>query len=209
MSVQIAILDYGMGNLKSAEKGFQKMGADACVCHSMGEISTFDGVVLPGVGAFGDAVKNLKKLGFFDFILELFNRNIPILGICLGMQLFFEVSEEHGRHSGLGIIPGTVRKLQGDLKVPHVGWNTVEKLKDDPILDGVKAGTRFYFVHSFFCEPKRLEDTVGVTPYGTRFASVVHSGSAYGLQFHPEKSSMAGLRVLSNFVRIASRSRKR
>ncbi len=203
----MGIIDYGMGNLRSVQKGMEKVGYPCCILKSCGNLAEFDGIILPGVGAFGDAVQNLKSLGLFDAILEYAHLGRPVLGICLGMQLLFEISEEHGIHKGLGIIPGKVVRLSGSVKVPHMGWNVLKVKKESPLLIGIKDGDRFYFVHSYRCVPKDKADIVAVTPYGEDFVSVVWRNNIMGVQFHPEKSSSLGLRILANFGRVVERSR--
>jgi len=200
----IGIIDYGMGNLRSVEKGFEKVGYCAEVCSSPEKITEYNGVVLPGVGAFGDAMANLRERGLLERILEYLESGRNFLGICLGMQLLFSYSEEHGRFEGLGVIPGRVVRLPDVVKVPHMGWNVLNARPDMPLVAGIESGSRFYFVHSFFCDPEDPESVIGTTPYGLEFTSAVRKGNAWGLQFHPEKSSLLGLKVLKNFGRLVA-----
>lgn len=198
----IAIIDYGMGNLRSVHKGFEKVGVEVIVAQSPGQVEESDGVVLPGVGAFADAMDNLRSSGMDAAVHQALADGKPFLGICLGQQLLFEVSEEWGLHQGLGIFPGRVRRLPEGLKVPHMGWNQVEIKKHDPLLSGIPDGSSFYFVHSYYVDPAQEELTLAVTDYGVRFASIVGRGNVYGIQFHPEKSSTLGLKILENFGRL-------
>ena len=208
MTPGIGIVDYSMGNLRSVQKGFEKVGVSARICGSPEELDDCDGLVLPGVGAFGDAMENLKELGMADALIGYIDSGRQLLGICLGMQLLFSRSEEHGRSEGLGVIPGRVVRLPGDVKVPHMGWNVMNISQDVPLFEGVDSGSRFYFVHSFYCLPEEAEWTVGKTPYGVEFASAVGSGNVWGVQFHPEKSSDLGLEILRNFGRMVTGARQ-
>ncbi len=204
---KIGIIDYGMGNLRSVQKGMEKAGHQASILRWKDALPQFDGIILPGVGAFGDAVKNLRNFGLFEAIIDYVLSGGILLGICLGMQLLFEFSEEHGRHEGLGIIPGSVTRLPSEVKVPHMGWNILKIKREAPLLAGIEDGARFYFVHSYRCVPEFERDIVAVTPYGEDFVSVVARDNVMGLQFHPEKSSGLGLRILSNFGAIAESKR--
>jgi glutamine amidotransferase len=195
----IGIVDYGMGNLRSVQKGFEKVGVAAEVCAVPEKFMSYRGLVIPGVGAFGDAMENLKSLDMIDALHEYIDSGRNLLGICLGMQLFLTYSEEHGRYEGLSLIPGRVVRLPDSVKVPHMGWNVLTIKKQGPLLKDIASGTRFYFVHSFYCELDDDESIVGTTPYGLDFTSVLSKGNIWGLQFHPEKSSTMGLRILENF----------
>ena len=199
----IAIIDYGMGNLRSVQKGFEKVGRDAFITRDPEQVAQAKGVVLPGVGAFADAMTNLKASRLDQAVLKAVADGKPFLGICLGQQLLFEVSEEWGLTEGLGIFPGRVRRFpEGDLKVPHMGWNQVEIQKDNPLLDGIPDKSAFYFVHSYYVDPVDPEVIMGITEYAVRFSSFVGRDKIFGIQFHPEKSSALGLKILDNFGRL-------
>lgn len=202
----IGIVDYGMGNLRSVEKGFSKVGLESRICSSPDGISSYDGLVVPGVGAFGDAMEHLRSRGLSEAVLEYQAGGRPVLGICLGMQIFLETSEEHGFHEGLGMIQGSVVRLPDTVKVPHMGWNVVRFARDVPLFRGIEDGSRFYFVHSYYCAPADPSVEVGLTPYGLDFTSALGKDNVWGLQFHPEKSSLLGLRILENFGRMVSGS---
>ncbi|ADG06848.1 imidazole glycerol phosphate synthase subunit HisH [Kyrpidia tusciae] len=197
----IAVIDYGMGNLHSVAKGFAKVGVEARVTSDPRAVVEADGVVLPGVGAFGDAMFNLRHLGMLDAIRRVVKEGRPLLGICLGMQLLFSESEEHGRHVGLHLIPGKVRRFQGDFKIPHMGWNDLTiRRPDHPLVDGVKNGDFVYFVHSYYADPQDPGVVVADTDYHVRVPAIVAKDHVMGMQFHPEKSSDIGLRMLRNFA---------
>lgn len=198
----IAIVDYGMGNLRSVQKAFQHIGAQAEIVGHAADIEKATHIVLPGVGAFGDAMKNLHQAGLVDPIIQAIATGRPFLGICLGLQLMFSESEEMGTHCGLDVLPGYVRKFPEGERVPQIGWNQVSVQKETPLLDGVPDGSYFYFVHSFYVDAKKKKDVVGLTDYGIDYVSVAGQGCAYGVQFHPEKSQDAGLRLLQNFSRL-------
>jgi glutamine amidotransferase len=201
---RVGIIDYGMGNLRSVEKGFQKVGVEAEICSNPEILGSYDALVLPGVGAFGDAMKNLKARGLASVLFDYIDSGRQLLGICLGMQLLFESSEEHGSHDGLGVIPGRVVRLPDGVKVPHMGWNVLNAKSDIPLFQGLNPGSRFYFVHSYYCEPSEDEWTIGTTPYGLEFTCAAGKGNVLGLQFHPEKSSLLGLEILRNFGRMVA-----
>jgi imidazole glycerol-phosphate synthase subunit HisH len=203
---KVGIVDYGMGNLRSVEKGLQKVGVDAHLCSEVALLSTFDGLVLPGVGAFGDAMRNLKDLGMDEALLDYIETGRQLLGICLGLQLLFDYSEEHGRSDGLGVIPGCVIKLPASVKVPHMGWNVLNVKREVPLFEGLDSGSRFYFVHSFYCEPAETGSTIGTTSHGLEFTCAASKGNVWGLQFHPEKSSLLGLSILRNFGKMVAES---
>jgi len=198
----IAIIDYGMGNLRSVQKCLEKNGFRTAIVSSPDGLAGAGGIILPGVGAFEDAVVNLRSRGLHRAIREAADKGQPVLGICLGMQLFFEVSEEGGSCEGLGIFSGRVRRFAGDLKVPHMGWNRVELRGANPLFDGIPDGSYFYFVHSYYVEPAAEEHIVGETVYGGRFVSAVADRNVFGVQFHPEKSSELGERLLYNFGKL-------
>ncbi len=199
----IAIIDYGMGNLRSVQKGFARVGCEALVTQDPAAVESAPAVVLPGVGAFADAMENLKKAGMIEVIQRVVAAGKPFLGICLGQQLLFDTSEEFGNTQGLAIFPGKVRRFpEGQLKVPHMGWNQAVKQKASPLLKGIPDGSAFYFVHSYYVEPADPELTITHTEYGLPFASVVGRNNVFGIQFHPEKSSDLGLRILQNFGKL-------
>lgn len=199
----IAIVDYRMGNLRSVEKGFEHAGVEgAVVTDDPGVIERADGIVLPGVGAFRDAASNLRESGCEEVMLRRVREGVPFLGICLGMQLLADVGLEDGEWKGLGLVPGTCERLPGGVKIPHIGWNTVEYPRDSRLFDGIPESTAFYFVHSYRIVPVDEEVVIGSTDYGIRFAAAVQSDNIYAVQFHPEKSSSAGLGLLANFGRI-------
>lgn len=195
----IAIIDYGMGNLRSVQKGFEKVGHKANITSNPEDVRKAEKVVLPGVGAFGDAMHNLREAGMIDVIDETVKAGKPFLGICLGLHLMFDTSEEFGLHEGLGILPGMVKLLPPGLKVPHIGWNQIEIQKHDAILKGIPEGSAFYFVHSYYVLPDKPEQITTLTDYGIKFASIVSRDNVFGIQFHPEKSSTLGLSILKNF----------
>jgi len=198
----VGIVDYGMGNLRSVEKGFEIVGVAAEVCSIPDKFISYDGLVLPGVGAFRDAMENLNSLDMVSALFEYIDSGRNLLGICLGMQLLLSCSEEHGRSEGLDVVPGRVVRLPDNVKVPHMGWNVIDIKKKVPLLQGIESVTRFYFVHSFYCEPVDEETRVAVTPYGLDFTSILRKGNVWGMQFHPEKSSLMGLRILENFGKM-------
>jgi glutamine amidotransferase len=200
--VEIAIVDYGMGNRRSVEKALEHVGARVLLSPDPDRLATAAGLVVPGVGAFPRAMANLERLGLAEFLRERVAAGTPVLGICLGMQLAFERSSEQGGAEGLGLIAGEVRPLvAGGLKLPHIGWNEVTFTQPgSPLTRGLPQRCAFYHVHSLVPVPADPADVLGTAEYGERFATAVHRGSFYGVQFHPEKSSAAGLRMLQNFA---------
>ena len=225
----IVVVDYGVGNLRNVYKALEAAGAPARIVTEPRELTGAAGIVLPGVGAFGDAAANLRRAGFERPLLDAIAAGVPLLGICVGMQLLFDESEEMGRHAGLGVIPGRVVKFASDLppnplparegedslppllvgegpgvrfKVPQIGWNQLHHAGTDPLLSGVPDGAYAYFVHSYYCAPDDPVYTIASTDFGIRYASIVRRGNVWGIQCHPEKSQAVGLRVLGNFVRI-------
>lgn len=201
---KIAILDYGMGNLRSVEKAFQKVGANAVVTADETEIASADGLVLPGVGAFPRAMERIGELGLDRMLHEAVGAEKPVLGICLGLQLLFQSSIEQGGSEGLGLLEGDVVQVPaGGRKVPHIGWAEVTWERPDELTNGLRPGEPFYFVHSFVVRPTESE-LLGTASYGSRFACVAGKGKIWGVQFHPEKSSSAGLRMLTNFREICA-----
>jgi glutamine amidotransferase len=203
----IGIVDYGMGNRRSVEKALEHVGARAVVSADHDTLRAADGLVVPGVGAFPRAMENLERLGLAELIRSSVAAGTPTLGICLGMQLAFESSTELGGAAGLGLLPGTVDRLDAQkLKLPQIGWNPVDWQFASPLLDGVPSGTAFYHVHSFAPRPADAADVLGTSAYGAPFVTAVARESFYGVQFHPEKSSQLGLRLLGNFVAICTRT---
>lgn len=196
MKPKIAILDYGVGNLRSVERGLAYGGAAAIITSDAEVIESSEAVVLPGVGAFCDAMKQLKK---FEKILKKNER--PLLGICLGMQLLFTESEEYGLHRGLDLIRGRVIKLPEGVKIPQMGWNSISTKRKSALLEGIKDGEYFYFVHSYYAATEE-DVTTATANYGVEFAAIVEKRNIYATQFHPEKSGAAGLRILKNFIEI-------
>ena len=202
---RIAILDYGMGNLRSVEKALERVGADAGITRDGAAARDADGIVLPGVGAFPKAARQVRELGLDELISDRLDAGVPVLGICLGVQLLLEHSTEQGGAEGLGLLRGEVTELDAPgLKVPHMGWEPVRWEHPSGLTEGLADGTPFYFVHSFAPRPADAGEVVGTAEWGERFACVVERPPIYGVQFHPEKSSSAGLRLLGNFAEICS-----
>jgi imidazole glycerol-phosphate synthase subunit HisH len=201
---RIAVVDYGMGNRRSVQKALEHVGAVASITSDHDEIRAADGLVVPGVGAFPKAMRNLKDLDLPSLIHQRVEQGTPLLGICLGMQLLFDSSQELEPATGLGLIPGDVTELKtAGLRVPHIGWNEVRFERGSALTAGLpKQGCPFYHVHSMAVRPRREGDIVGTTEYGERFATVVEHGIVFGVQFHPEKSSAHGLQMLSSFVAV-------
>jgi imidazole glycerol-phosphate synthase subunit HisH len=203
----IAIIDYGMGNLRSVQKGFEKVGHQALVTYDAAQVAAADKVVLPGVGAFEDAIAELRRLNLVKPVLDAIDSGKPFLGICLGLQLLFDVGYENGRHEGLGVLPGEVVRfdLPKQYTVPHMGWNQLAIRRPAPLLDGIAQGTYVYFVHSYYVAPKDAQVIATETDYGGPFCSMVWRDNIYATQFHPEKSQAEGLRMLKNFAEIPTR----
>ncbi len=208
VSMSVVVVDYGMGNLRSVSKALERVGANVQVSSNPKDVISAKALVLPGVGAFKDAVLNLKRLNLWDAIKDFLDSGRPFLGICLGLQLLFEVSYEFGETEGLGFFKGKVVKfeLPKGYKIPHMGWNQVFKNKDSKLFKGIKNGEFFYFVHSYHVLPKKKQDTLAESDYGYKFACAVSKGNVFALQFHPEKSQRAGLKLLENFVEIIHES---
>lgn len=208
--VDIAVVDYGMGNRRSVEKALAHVGARASVSSDLDRLRQADGLVVPGVGAFPRAMENLRELGLDELVRDRVAAGTPVLGICLGLQLAFDRSTELGGAAGLGLIAGEVHGLRaGTLKLPHIGWNEVRFAQpDSPLIAELPLECAFYHVHSFAAEPEREEDVLGTASYGAPFVTAVQKGSFYGVQFHAEKSSAAGLRLLANFARICVAARE-
>jgi glutamine amidotransferase len=204
MTTRICILDYGMGNLRSVEKALEHVGAAAKISSDAEAVRAADGLILPGVGAFPTAMARVRELGLDELIAERRDAGVPILGICLGLQLLFESTTELGGAAGIGLLAGGVAELDADgLKVPHIGWSPVRWEKQSRLTDGIEDETPFYFVHSFAPSPDP-GDLLGSAAYGARFACAVERDNVFGVQFHPEKSSAAGLRLLSNFAGVCA-----
>jgi glutamine amidotransferase len=199
---EVAIIDYGVGNLRSVEKAFAAMGCEAIVSGDEQVLRRAEKLVLPGVGAFAACMSALSELGFDRLVRERVGNGTPLLGVCVGMQLLFEQSDEFGSTPGLGLLRGRVRRFNDELVVPHVGWNRIHQRRSHPLFTDVADESFFYFVHSYFCEPIDDQVVAGETEYGVRYASVVAQANICGVQFHPEKSQEAGLRLLKNFVRL-------
>jgi glutamine amidotransferase len=207
----IAIVDYGAGNLRNVQKGFERGGAEARVTDDPEAIRQAAGVVLPGVGAFRDCYDGIVARGLTDVVLESIRTGKPFLGICVGLQLLFTESEEGGLNPGFDIIRGSVRRFptSHERKVPHMGWNQIEIVRPDcPLFDGVESGDFVYFVHSYYVTPSEENVIASVTEYGVNFCSAIWKENLFGVQFHPEKSQQLGLRILNNFARIVRNARQ-
>lgn len=198
------VVDYGMGNLRSVQKGFEKVGSRAIISRDPEEIRNAPRLVLPGVGAFPECMKNLSRLNLIEPILEFIQSGRPFLGICLGLQLLFDESEEFGMHEGFKVIRGRVKAFSREmgLKIPHMGWNEVSFRDDAPIFRGIPDGSYFYFVHSYYVLPEETSDVAGETEYGITFTCAVARDNIFAVQFHPEKSQGNGLKILANFARL-------
>lgn len=202
---KIGIINYGVGNLQSVKNSLDFLNIPNTFITKPGEINSFDKIILPGVGAFGMAMDKLNNLGLRNAIINFADRNKPILGICLGMQLLFDESYEYGQHEGLGLMKGKVLPFNEkvkDLPLPQIGWNNITKVGTSPILENVEDDSCFYFVHSFYCEPKEKTAIIAISDYGIRFAAVIHKNNIFGCQFHPEKSQTVGLQILKNFSNL-------
>ncbi len=200
----MVVVDYGAGNLRSVARAIAHVDAAPAVSADPGDIDCALAVVLPGVGAAADTMSNLQSRGLVEPLRDYIRSGRPFLGVCMGLQALFDYSEEGGRQECLGVLPGVVRHFgHTDLKVPHMGWNTVEWTRDHPVIEGIPSGQYFYFVHSFYPEPASDDLALGTTDYGLKFASVVARDNVVAAQFHPEKSSDYGLQFYSNFIRWA------
>jgi len=196
----IAIIDYGVGNLRSIEKAFAATGSRAVISNDPSVLRGARALVLPGVGAFAACMRALSENDLDELLLERVAQGVPLLGVCVGMQMLFQESEEFGSTAGLGLLPGRVRRFSDSLTVPHVGWNHVRSLRTHPLMEGIGEQAFFYFVHSYYCVSERDELVLGETDYGEAFTSIVASENICGVQFHPEKSQLPGLRFLQNFA---------
>lgn len=205
----VGIIDYGMGNLRSVQKAFERFEADARIITTPQEICEADKIVLPGVGAFADCVAHLRDRGLVDSILRTIEQGKPFLGICLGMQMLFDVSYEDGEYQGLGVIPGKVVRFDftgrpdaAELKIPHMGWNQVFWDRPCPVFRDLSSGEWFYFVHSYYVAPKDPSVICGRCEYGTEFTAMIWKDNIMAMQFHPEKSQRAGMKMIENFARM-------
>ena len=199
-----AVVDSGVANVKSVICALRRLGEDAVLSCDPSEMEDAAGVILPGVGAFSAGMQSLRRSGLDDVLVRLVQAGKPILGICLGLQMFFTESEEHGTHKGLGLLEGRVRRFAHGLKVPHMGWNEVGKENASPLFEGIADRSFFYFAHSYYVEPEDTGVIVGLTDYGGSFVSAVGRGNVFGVQFHLEKSGPCGQRMLANFCRLCS-----
>lgn len=209
----IAIVDYGMGNLRSVHKAVERAGYEARISADPQEVLDASKIILPGVGAFRDCMRNLEEFNLLQPVIRSIEAGKPFLGICLGLQLLFEESDEFGRHKGMGVLPGKVTRFPEGIQdpdtgqpypIPHMGWNTIQIKKDTPLFAGIENGSFFYFVHSYYALPHDPQDIAATTPYGIEFASAVQRDNIYAVQFHPEKSQEKGLRLLRNFGGLKS-----
>jgi glutamine amidotransferase len=200
----IGVVNYGVGNIRNVEKALQAVGAEARVSADPNELADCAGIVLPGVGAFGDAMQRLRASGLDEIVVRAAADGTPLLGLCVGLQMLFDEGTEFGRHTGLGLLPGrVVRFPEASGVVPHVGWNRVRPVREHPLFAGLEHGDFFYFVHSYYVEPAVPADVLATTDYGLEYASVCARANVMGAQFHPEKSQRPGLRLLENFVGMA------
>lgn len=200
--MRLVIIDYGMGNLHSVQQAFRHLGQEVIISSQSNEILRADGVVLPGVGAFPPAMSRLAERGLDRVMRSTMDRQIPILGICLGMQLFYHLGMEDGQTPGLGLLQGKVLPLPPSLKVPHMGWNQLRQVADSPLLEGIPEGAYAYFVHSYYATATLPQEILAVTDYGLEIPALVGRGRLYGTQFHPEKSGEVGLQLLRNFLEV-------
>ncbi len=200
----IKIVDYGMGNLRSVQKAFEKLGVAAEICSDPKQLSGVQKLVLPGVGAFRDAIHELKRTGMVQPVLDHIHSGKPFLGICLGLQLLFDISYEDGEYEGLGVIPGKVVRFkdQPDLKIPHMGWNRLEVVGNPRLLEGIPRDSHFYFVHSYHVVPNDESFVAARSTHGESFVAMIARNNLFATQFHPEKSQRVGLKLLSNFAAL-------
>jgi glutamine amidotransferase len=205
-TISIGVVDHGMGNRRSVEKALERVGARVALTADHDALRAADGLIVPGVGAFAAAMRAMRELGLDELVIERAAEGTPVLGLCLGMQLLFDSSTELGGDRGLGLLPGEVVALDaGSLKLPHIGWNEVAFTRSSPLVEGLGERAAFYHVHSFVALPAEESDVLGRGDYGGPFTSIVARGDVYGVQFHPEKSSAGGLRLLANFTSVCAR----
>jgi len=198
----IAVIDYGMGNLRSVEKAFHHLGFKAAIVTQPAELERATHVVLPGDASFGDAMRNMRERGWEEAVLASVETGKPFLGICVGLQLMFEASEERGQHRGMGLLPGRVVRFPADERVPQIGWNQIDIQRPSPLLEDVPDGSFFYFVHSYYVDSAEPSDCLATTEYGLDYTSIAARDNVFGVQFHPEKSQQVGLHMLRNFARM-------
>ena len=198
----IAIIDYGVGNLRNVYMAFKRMNKEAVITSREEDITASSGIVLPGVGAYRDAMKSLRDTGLIPCIKACADANKPLLGICLGMQLLYEKSYEDGEYKGLGLLKGEIVKLQVPYKVPHMGWNRLDKRREDSMLEGFESGEYAYFVHSYYLETAEKDQIILTADYGVQVPALVRKNNLVGMQFHPEKSSTTGEKLLRNFIKL-------
>ena len=205
---KITIIDYGVGNFRNVQKAFQVVGADAEITDTVAAVAAAEALVLPGVGAFGDAIDNLRQRNLHRPVLDAVQAGKPLLGICVGLQLLFDESEEMGFHQGLGILPGKIARFpETELPVPHMGWNQINPIRSHPLLNNIDPGDFAYFAHSYYAQPAVASDVIAQTDYSVEYASVVGRDNVCAIQFHPEKSQQVGLQILKNFVNFAGSGR--
>ncbi len=204
MVVKVVLVDAGVGNLRSVHKALEAAGAEVLRTNQPEDVNNAAAIVLPGVGAFGGFMRGLEQLNLVESIQKASQKGVPLLGICVGMQAFFELGLEMGRHTGLGLIKGVVQSFSNDLgiKIPHTGWNQFIPVRENQLFDGLSENPNAYFNHSFYCSPVESQDVLAETEYGITYPSVVNKENLFGVQFHPEKSQRTGLTLLSNFLRL-------
>lgn len=204
MAVKVVLVDAGVGNLRSVHKALEAAGANVIRTNQPEDVNNAAVIVLPGVGAFGGFMRGLEQLNLVESIQKASQKGVPLLGICVGMQAFFELGLEMGRHTGLGLIKGVVQSFSNDfgIKIPHTGWNQFIPVRENQLFDGLSESPNAYFNHSFYCSPVESQDVLAETEYGITYASVVNKENLFGVQFHPEKSQRTGLTLLSNFLRL-------
>lgn len=200
----VILIDAGTGNLRSVQKALEAIGANVLRTEDPNKVRTGEKVILPGVGAFGEFMNGLHRRGLYDVIKDIAQRNIPLLGICVGMQALFEIGEEMGQHAGLGLLPGKVTRFAESLpvKIPHTGWNQIEIQNEAPLFCGIRSKAYVYFNHSYYCQPENASYISAATTHGLAYACAVQNRNIYGVQFHPEKSQAVGLQILKNFVEL-------